>query len=48
MNAKKMKRIRNTIMGATVIIGFLLWLAIPYEFKNTSLGFEGNQIEITV
>lgn len=36
MNAKKMKRIRNIIMGATVIIGFLLWLAIPYEFKNTS------------
>lgn len=36
MKSKTMKRIRNIIMGATVVIGFLLWLVIPDEFKNTS------------
>ncbi len=36
MKAKTMKRIRNIIMVAAVVIAFLLWLAVPYEFKNTS------------
>lgn len=31
-----MKMIRNIIIGVTVVIGFICWLAIPYEFKNSS------------
>lgn len=37
MKAKQMKIIRNIIMGTSVILGFICWLAIPYEFKSSSL-----------
>lgn len=36
MNATQIKRIRNIIMIATVVLGFICWLFIPYEFKNTT------------
>jgi len=42
MSAKQMKMLRNIIMGATVILGFLCWLAMPYEFKNTNLFHVGS------
>jgi len=42
MSAKQMKTIRNIIMGATVVIGFICWLAMPYEFKNTGLFHVGS------
>jgi len=42
MSAKQMRIIRNVIMGATVVLAFLCWLAMPYEFKNTNLFHVGS------
>lgn len=36
MQTKKLKIIRNIIMIATAVLGFIFWLAIPYEFKNST------------
>lgn len=42
MTSKQMKILRNIIMVVTVVLGFLCWLAMPYEFKNSSLFHAGN------
>lgn len=42
MNAKQMKMVRNIIMAATVVIGFICWLFIPNEFKNSTFFHIGN------
>ena len=35
MKARQMRIVRNIIMIVTVIAGFILWLFIPYQFKNS-------------
>ncbi len=42
MKAKQMRFVRNMIMIATVIGGFILWLFIPHDFKNTAFFHVGN------
>lgn len=35
MSAKTMKMIRNILIAFTIVVGFLMWLALPNEIKNT-------------
>ena len=35
MNTKKMKKVRNMVIIISVVLGFICWLFIPYEFKNS-------------
>lgn len=42
MQAKNMKRVRNIVMASTVVLGFICWLFIPYEFRNSAFFHSGN------